>query len=62
MAVRKAEVKVEHVPLASLKAYDGNAKRHDNRNVDAIAKSIKEFGFKVPIVVDCENVIINGGE
>ena len=43
MAVRKADVKVEHVPLASIKASDGNAKRHDNRNVEAIAKSINEF-------------------
>ena len=52
MAVRKSEVKVEQVPLASLKAYDGNAKRHDNRNVEAIAKSIEEFyakfGDKLP--------------
>ena len=50
MAVRNAEVKVEHVPLASLKAYDGNAKRHENRNVEAIAKSIEEFGFRNPII------------
>lgn len=50
MAVRKAEVKVEQVPLASLKAYDGNAKRHDNANIDAIAKSIEEFGFRNPII------------
>lgn len=50
MAVRKAEVKVEQVPLESLKAYDGNAKRHDNRNVEAIAKSIEEFGFRNPII------------
>lgn len=50
MAVRKAEVKVEQVPLVSLKAYDGNAKRHDNRNVEAIAKSIEEFGFRNPII------------
>lgn len=50
MAVRKAEVKVEQVPLASLKAYDGNAKKHDNRNVEAIAKSIEEFGFRNPII------------
>lgn len=50
MAVRKAEVKVEQVPLASLKAYDGNAKRHDNANVEAIAKSIEEFGFRNPII------------
>lgn len=50
MAVRKAELKVEQVPLASLKAYDGNAKRHDNRNIEAIAKSIEEFGFRNPII------------
>lgn len=50
MAVRKVEVKVEQVPLASLKAYDGNAKKHDNRNVEAIAKSIEEFGFRNPII------------
>ena len=50
LAVRKVDVKVEQVPLASLKAYDGNAKRHDNRNVEAIAKSIEEFGFRNPIV------------
>lgn len=50
MAVRNAEVKVEQVQLASLKAYDGNAKRHDNANIDAIAKSIEEFGFRNPII------------
>lgn len=50
LTVRKAEVKVEQVPLASLKAYDGNAKLHDNRNVEAIAKSIEEFGFRNPII------------
>lgn len=50
MAVRKAEVKVEQVPLGSLKAYDGNAKRHDNANIEAIENSIKEFGFRNPII------------
>lgn len=48
--VREAEVKVELVPLASLKAYDGNAKRHDNANIEAIENSIKEFGFRNPII------------
>ena len=33
----------------------------DNENaVDAVASSIKNFGFKVPIVIDSENEIING--
>ena len=48
--VRDAEVRVERVPLASLKAYDGNAKRHDNANIEAIEASIKEFGFRNPII------------
>ena len=48
--VREAEVRVERVPLASLKAYDGNAKRHDNANIEAIEASIKEFGFRNPII------------
>lgn len=48
--VRDAEVMVERVPLASLKAYDGNAKRHDNANIEAIEASIKEFGFRNPII------------
>ena len=50
MTVRKAEVRVERVPLASLKAYDGNARLHDNANVEAIANSIEEFGFRNPII------------
>lgn len=43
-------MKVVDVPLRSLKAYDGNAKKHDNANIDAIANSISEFGFRSPIL------------
>lgn len=33
----------------------------DNENaIDKVASSIQEFGFKVPIVVDKNNVVING--
>jgi hypothetical protein len=31
------------------------------RVVDAVAASIKEFGFRAPIVVDANDVIIVGG-
>lgn len=43
----------------SLIPYANNPRLNDNA-VDSVAASIKEFGFKVPIVVDGENVIING--
>lgn len=48
--MRDCEVKVVEIPLATLKAYDGNAKKHDNANIDAIANSIEEFGFRNPIL------------
>lgn len=50
MSVRETEVKVEWMSPASLKAYDGNAKKHDNANIEAIANSIEEFGFRNPIL------------
>lgn len=39
--------------------YDKNPRNNDEA-VDYVAKSIKEFGFKVPIVIDKNNVIITG--
>ena len=44
------DVEAQLVPLDSLKAYDGNAKKHDGDNIDAIANSISEFGFRNPIL------------
>lgn len=43
-------MEAQFVPLDSLKAYDGNAKQHDSDNIDAIANSISEFGFRNPIL------------
>lgn len=39
--------------------YENNP-RINEPAVDAVAASIKEFGFKVPIVIDKDNVIIAG--
>lgn len=43
-------MQVTEVPLSSLKAYDNNAKQHDNANIEAIANSIDQFGFRQPIL------------
>lgn len=43
-------MKVESVPLASLKPYDNNAKRHTKEQIEAVANSIREFGFRNPII------------
>lgn len=39
--------------------YENNPRNNDGA-VDAVAASIKEFGFKVPIVIDKNNVIVAG--
>ena len=53
------KTKVTYMDADSLIPYANNPRLNDNA-VDSVAASIKEFGFKVPIVVDGENVIING--
>lgn len=42
-----------------LTPYSNNPRNNDSA-VDAVAASIKEFGFKVPIIVDADNVIVAG--
>lgn len=50
---------IEWMPIASIKPYDNNPRRNDEA-VDAVANSITEFGFKNPIIVDSDLVIIAG--
>ena len=45
--------------LDEIKPYENNPRNNDNA-VDAVANSIREFGFKVPIVVDSDGVIVAG--
>lgn len=41
--------------LSELHPYENNPRQNDDA-VDAVAASIKEFGFKVPIVVDKDTI------
>ena len=45
--------------LDEIKPYENNPRHNDNA-VDAVANSIREFGFKVPLVVDSYGVIVAG--
>ena len=45
--------------LKDIKPYEKNPRKNDNA-IDAVASSISQFGFKNPIVVDGNNVIICG--
>ncbi|MBP7946072.1 MAG: ParB N-terminal domain-containing protein [Verrucomicrobia bacterium] len=50
---------VELRPIEAIKPYPGNPRVNDDA-VDAVAASLKEFGFRQPIVVDADGVIIVG--
>jgi DNA modification methylase len=52
-------MKVELRKLSEVKPYESNPRLNDAA-VDAVAASIKEFGFRQPIVVDKEGIIIVG--
>jgi DNA modification methylase len=46
-------------PIGDIKPYDNNPRRNDDA-VAAVAASIREFGFRQPIVIDTDNVIVVG--
>ena len=50
---------VVNLSIDELKPYKNNP-RFNDQAVEAVMNSIKEFGFKVPIVVDKNNVIVAG--
>ena len=37
--------------IENIKPYEKNAKKHPKKQVEQVAKSIKEFGFNQPIVI-----------
>src|SRR5215468_7665980 len=52
-------MKIELRKVSEIKPYPGNPRVNDAA-VDAVAASIREFGFRQPIVVDTEDVIVVG--
>jgi len=51
---------VIHKDVNDLIPYAKNARLHDNKQINQIAGSIKEFGFNNPILIDKNNGIIAG--
>lgn len=43
-----------------LREFEENPNLHNDKNIDELAASIKEFGFTQPILIDEDNVIIAG--
>jgi ParB-like chromosome segregation protein Spo0J len=53
-------IHIELRDIDSIVPYEQNAKIHDKGQVEKIAKSISEFGWDQPIVVDKHGVVIKG--
>lgn len=53
-------LQITEQPIRALKAYARNARKHGDKQVDLIARSIREFGFLNPILVDGANSIVAG--
>lgn len=51
---------MEKIELNKLVPYARNSRVHDPKQVRAIARSIKAFGFNNPVLVDEKNVVIAG--
>jgi len=54
------ELQVQLRPVSALIPYAKNARTHSDEQVSQIARSIEEFGWTNPILVDRNNVIIAG--
>ena len=51
---------VKNKRLADIMPYAANAKKHDRRQINNVAESIKQYGFVQPIVIDRDGVIVIG--
>lgn len=50
------DLKVEYVSLDSIREYENNPRIISDEAVDGVAESIKEYGFKVPVIVSTKKV------
>lgn len=54
------KLNIETININDLVQYQNNAKKHPQKQIDKIKKSIEEFGFNDPIAIDENNMIIEG--
>ena len=53
------DLRVKYVPICDVHPYEDNPRRNDQA-VQAVANSLREFGWKQPIVVDADGTIVVG--
>jgi len=53
-------LRIEYLPVEKLRPYERNARTHSDAQIDAIAESIRQFGFNSPILIDDGDGVIAG--
>lgn len=51
---------VEYRPIGEFVADPGNPRRHSDRQIEQIARSIRTFGYNVPVLLGDGNRILAG--
>jgi DNA modification methylase len=51
---------IEYLAVRDIKPYPGNPRTHNERQIAVLMASIREFGFRNPILVDADNVVVAG--
>lgn len=54
------KMKIENYKINDIKQYPNNPRKLSEKAISKVANSIKEFGFRQPIVVDENNIIVVG--
>lgn len=49
--MRETTLQIEEIDIDCLVPYENNAKEHTRAQIDAVEASIKEFGFRAPVIV-----------
>ena len=60
VSAEKTEMRIEWWPIERLRPYPKNARKWSAAAVQKVAASIKEFGWRQPIVCDVHDVIVIG--
>ena len=53
-------MKIELADINTIKPYPNNPRKLSDIAIEKVSKSIKEFGFRQPIVVDKDRIIVVG--
>ncbi|MFC1930448.1 site-specific DNA-methyltransferase [Chloroflexota bacterium] len=57
----KEQIKIEHIPIDDLRPDPANPRHIDEKELEALTRSIREFGLIDPIIVRKEDKLVIGG-